>query len=438
MKHNSRLFGGLLLLGGVVAIMALQSPTKAATYNPVLKTSNQHFDAQVVNQSGQKGYALFWYGPYYTKQSTKTRDDDGAKYKSRYVRVLQRKKTKTGTYAKLRLNAKTIGWMNVHGIKRVSFKTAAQGMFQQTGIKGSAALISAGESQPTLVQNGDANAAGTLKNDADSDVVYPLASLQKLMTAAMFQQLFAKKQLSPSTAVSRFYPSLTNAKNITIGQLITMTAGISGDEWLTSQPVTEATAVAHAIKNVRVTNNHNFIYSDDDYIILAGILSKVTKKSYNANLQSRIIKPLGLKDTDTVDETGTSAELPLAQSFTATGTAISPISLARLSALPGAGNVLSNPDDYLTFLRGLQNGKVLTKAQYRSLSALGAHYAGMYVWRPGVRYANGYFSGQQFQTGFYATTGNYHAAVVFANGTTKGGTALGDISKTMYEVAKYY
>ncbi|WP_215661639.1 serine hydrolase [Secundilactobacillus kimchicus] len=429
---------GVVTLGSIGVLMSAPKHPQAATYNPVLKVNNHHYDVQLSHQPGKTGYALFWYGPYNTSRSTKTRDDNGSRYQNQFARVLQRKTTKTGTYAKLRINAKTIGWMNVHGLKSVSFSDVAQGTFAQSGVTGSAALISAGETTPTVVSNGLALQADQVANTSDGSISYPTASLQKLFTGAMVEQLFTEKKLAPTTRVSSFYPELKNARNITIAQLLTMTAGITGPEWTPNKPVSETAAVAHAIQTATVTNNHNFQYSDVGYVILAGIIAKVTHQSYARNFQDRILTPAGMTHSELVNQSTRVLDQPMAQSFNLDGSAVAPLSFARLTALPGAGNLVSNPVDYMAGVLALQNGQVLTQKQYRHLTSLGTHYASIYVWRPGVRFINGAFSGQQYRTGYYATPGNYHATVVFANGTTPNGTALKAITEQLYQVAKYY
>lgn len=438
------LFLGGVLLAGAFGVYHVYDMKASNVYNKVTSTSNRHYDAQVVNQVGKGGYALYTAGPYYTSKATQTRDANGSLYKNDYVRVMQTKTTKTGTYVKLRYYSKTLGWMNVHGIKAVSFSQVAKGTMAQYGFVGSAALISAGEKTPTVVNTGYANKAKGLANSSTGNVLYPLASLQKAMTGAIIQQLISAGKLSANTPLSKYYPQVKNSSHITIKQMLSMTSGISDVEQHPKTDPTESQAIALAIKTLKVGNSTSFNYSDDNFVLLAGIISKVTGQSYSSNVTSRILKPTGMTHTFIVNQTVPTLTGTVATSYTLSGktqyTKPQMINYPTISAIPGAGNILTTPTDYMAFILGLQNGKVLSQAQYHQLLSYGSTYSGgFYVTRSGVKFNNGSFDGFGYHTGYYATTGNYHSAVVFSNQTpVKDGVAQKAFADQLYQVATYY
>lgn len=205
--------------------------------------------------------------------------------------------------------------------------------------------------------------------------------------------------------------------------------------------MTENQAYASMLKRLESTGKMTYDYSDVNYVLLAGIIAKATKQSYVSNLKTRIINKLGMKNTKVVDSNSIDTS-PIALSYSrkATTDYTSPqsVSLPRLSAIPGAGNMLTTPSDYYKFILGLQNGSVLTAKQYQQLLSYGTVYSGgMYVTQNGVKYNNGSFGGQGYHSGYFATTGNYHMAIVFENQDPLGLTPK-DFVKKMYQVATYY
>ncbi|KRL22419.1 beta-lactamase [Lentilactobacillus kisonensis DSM 19906 = JCM 15041] len=432
---------GLLLAGSFMTYRY----KAMASYNPILSSSNKRYDAQIVNQtSPTKGYSLYDAGPYYTSSNTRTADGNGSKYNNDYVRVMQTKTTKTGTYARLRYFNQYIGWMNVHGIKPATLSQVATATMQQYDAIGTALLAPSGSSKMVTVSNGFADMAHNTPNNGNGSVVYPLASLQKAMTGAMIQQLISASKLSPTTLLSKYYPQVPYSKNITIKQMLSMTSGLTNTDITPTDQMTENQAYSSVVKRLKSTNNHQFNYSDANYILLAGIIAKVTGKSYASNLQTNILDKLGMKNTVIVDGDQPTIKSVIAVGYTDDGKTnyanIHAVSLPRLSAIPGAGNLLSTPSDYYKFVLGLQDGDVLTAKQYQQLVSYGSVYSGgVYVTRSGVKYNNGSFGGTSFHTGYYASNNNYHLALVFTNqGPLANNESTKDFAKKMYDVATYY
>lgn len=423
-----------MLFAGSIAIHGLMDG-----YNPILKTSNKRYDAQIVKRSN--AYSIYRFGPYFTSSSTRTADSNGNKYPNDYVRVMQTKTTKTGTYAKLRYFNQNIGWMNVKGLKPVSFSQIATATMKQYDVSGSAILASAGSKHTVTVNNGFANAAKKTANSSDGTVLYPLASLQKAMTGAIIQQLISSGNLSAGTKLSRYYPQVKGSSNITIQQMLSMSSGLDNNDTTPAKVMTENQAYTSMLKRLESTGKMTYDYSDVNYVLLAGIIAKATKQSYVSNLKTRIINKLVMKNTKVVDSNNIdTSSIALSYSRKATTDYTSPqsVSLPRLSAIPGAGNMLTTPSDYYKFILGLQNGSVLTAKQYQQLLSYGTVYSGgMYVTQNGVKYNNGSFGGQGYHSGYFATTGNYHMAIVFENQDPLGLTPK-DFVKKMYQVATYY
>ncbi|GAW72170.1 hypothetical protein C5L28_000799 [Lentilactobacillus parakefiri] len=416
---------GLLAASGafVLGISTTQPiNVNAAATTSTTKANTTRYNAQItVPQSMSSGYQIYSNVPGVKNTTgTPTTTVDSSKYNNQYVRVLQTQRAKSTTYAQIRYNGKILGWMNVNGLKQVSFASIAKAtMTQYNGI--GTGIVSHNKSlTPTTLKNGYANMLHSTQNASDGSVLYPLASLQNGMTAAIVQQLINSKKLTPTTTLSKYYPQVAHSKAITIQQLLTMTSGIKGTIKAPDDLVTEDQAYTNAIKALTSTNKHPYAYSDINYVLLAGIISKVTGKSYTQNLQSRILTKLGMKNTVVVNETQPSISGIMAVSYNSSSNGdylnSQAVSYPLLSALPGAGNVLTTPSDYYKFVLGLQNGKVLPAKSYSKLTSYGTKYSGgMYVDQKGVKYNNGLYAGTGFNTGYYASDGNQHVTVIFLN-----------------------
>ena len=61
-------------------------------------------------------------------------------------------------------------------------------------------------------------------------VVYPVCSLQKVITAAIITQLIYAGKFNQDTKISTWYPNLKGASNITVGNLMTHTSGLKATD----------------------------------------------------------------------------------------------------------------------------------------------------------------------------------------------------------------
>ncbi|GHP14188.1 hypothetical protein YK48G_16130 [Lentilactobacillus fungorum] len=440
-----KLKDGLLFLAGLLLAGSFMTYKVKASYNPILSSSSSRYDAQIVNQPTiAKGYPLYNSGPYDTSASTTSADANGSQYNNDYVRVMQTKTTKTGSYVQLRYFNKMIGWMNAHGIKSATLSQIALATMKQSDAIGTALLAPSGSKKAITVSNGFADLAHNTPNNGDGSVVYPLASLQKAMTGAMIQQLIDSSKLSASTTLAKYYPSVPYSKNITIKQMLSMTSGLDNTDITPDDQMTENQAYNSVVKRLKSTNSHQFDYSDANYILLAGIITKITGKSYAANLQTRILDKLGMKNTLIVDDQSPDTKAVVAMGYVGNNktnyTGTHAVSMPRLSAIPGAGNLLSTPSDFYQFVLGLQNGQILTAKQYQQLLSYGSVYSGgFYVTQKGIKYNNGSFGGTSFHTSYYARNDNYHLALVFTNqGPLANNVSTKTFAQKMYDVATYY
>jgi D-alanyl-D-alanine carboxypeptidase len=128
---------------------------------------------------------------------------------------------------------------------------------------------------------------------------YSIGSVSKQFTATALLLLAEDGKLSLDDMVAKWHPQLTRAKEISIRQLLSMTAGYQ-DYWpqdyvfTAMQSPTTANHIAQrwAAKPLDFDPGTKWQYSNTNYVIAASIVEKVSGKSFMEFLRERIFTPL--------------------------------------------------------------------------------------------------------------------------------------------------
>jgi CubicO group peptidase (beta-lactamase class C family) len=203
-----------------------------------------------------------------------------------------------------------------------------------------------------------------------------IGSITKTFTATMIMQLVDEKKLSLDTKLSQFYPKVANADKITIAMLLHHRTGIP--DYLNDDPTVAQYIYIENKKADLLTRiegytsafepDSQFKYSNSNYNLLGYIVEDITKKSFAENLNARIVKKLGLKNT----------LLPLkiepsqneGYSFTFNGSVWEQTPEWHNSLAFAAGAIASTPDDLNLFLSGLFNGKLVSAASLAEMKTI--------------------------------------------------------------------
>ena len=270
--------------------------------------------------------------------------------------------------------------------------------------------------------------------NGSSKVVYPTASLQKVVTAAMVVQLInetkgTNKEFTQNTKISRWYPNLKNADSITVGNLLTHTSGImaTGTEIDRGYNYSEDNAIKWVINNINASSSDeigNYHYNNSNYILLTGIIKQITGKSYEENLQTRIINKLNLQNTYLYQNIPKTMTDPI--SYYSNGGKnyqnATYLKKSLVSQIPGAGNLFSTPEEYYKIQVGLADGSILSKDDYYYMTHLKSkvinYSGGLYLYnKDNIKNAYGSFMGQHFGTWMQLTADNQNGIVMFLNQT---------------------
>lgn len=301
----------------------------------------------------------------------------------------------------------------------------------QNHVRGSAVVIQSGQAQQVSYGWGW---YGRKIGNGNSKIVYPTGSLQKVITGAIIVQLInetanTNQSFTQYTKISRWYPNLRNANKISVGNLLTHTSGITatGTEINRGYNYSEASAVNWVVNNVNATPERpvgTYYYNNTNYILLAGIIRKVTGQSYEQNFQSRIVNRLGLQHTYLYQDIPRNMTDAISYYCNGGKNYQNPAYVKRTQAsqLPGAGNLFTTPMDYYKIMLALTNGSILSSSDFHYLTHLKtkvtAYSGGLYLKNnDNLKMAYGNLAGTHFGDWFQMTSDNQNGMILFLNQT---------------------
>lgn len=140
------------------------------------------------------------------------------------------------------------------------------------------------------------------KTRAEPAMRYAIGSVSKQFTAAAVLLLEEDGKLSLDDKVSNWFPDLTRANEITLRQLLSMTAGYQ-DYWPQdyvfgdmAKPTTRESIMRRwAGIPLDFDPGTKWQYSNTNYVIAAAIVERVSKMPFMTFLEERIFQPIGMK-----------------------------------------------------------------------------------------------------------------------------------------------
>lgn len=320
-------------------------------------------------------------------------------------------------------------------------------LFKKKHVAGSVAVIKNGHVQ--VVNYGLADAKKKIKN-GDRQVVYPAASMQKEVTGAMVMQLMEEKKGSSSafnqnTKISRWYPALKNAKKISVGNLLSHTSGLQIPDvevdrhinYSEDQAVKWIVTRANQLPQDKVGSYH---YSDVNYILLAGIIKKVSHRSYAWNFKKRVVQRLGLTSTYVSSQLPKNKKLAVSYRYQhgKNYQQAAVLEKTRLSQLVGAGNMLTTAGDYYLIQEALGTGQFLSPSAFHQLTHLKSkinRYSGGVYLKKGekVKLAYGAIGSAHYAAYFQLTADNKNGIILLLNQRSFGEDKVKDVG---YQILK--
>jgi D-alanyl-D-alanine carboxypeptidase len=208
----------------------------------------------------------------------------------------------------------------------------------------------------------------------EADTPFAVGSLTKQFTCASVLLLAEEGKLSLDGKVANYYPSLTRAADISLYDLMTHTSGYPDyypldfvDRRL-MKPIRAADLLSiYAKGKLDFEPNTRWSYSNTGYVLLGGIVAKVSGMPFGRFLEDRILHPLGMKHSAFEPATGMNGQARGHTSF-----ALGPVEPATYESsgwLSAAGGLWASASDIALWDIALLNGLVLKPDSLRVMTS---------------------------------------------------------------------
>ncbi|WP_125768808.1 serine hydrolase domain-containing protein [Lapidilactobacillus wuchangensis] len=261
--------------------------------------------------------------------------------------------------------------------------------------------------------NGYADANTGRKNGLDT--TYNINSMQKSITGTLVMQQVVAGKIKLSDPLSKYYPEAAYSRSITIRQMLNMTSGLTMTSMGEGPYVSDEVTIANDIERLQFNNNsyNKWNYQAVNYVLLVGILEKVTKKSYHDLVMKNIVKRLKLEQT--------------AFSYELTDYDLGATSYNGKVGMPYQKSLILNPDtqhyelgtgqmfmsvgDFYLTVRSMLDGTLISKADANVLFS--GNYGGGFYNHPQSKISNG--AGVYFGSTIHVSKDGQSAILLMSN-----------------------
>jgi len=239
------------------------------------------------------------------------------------------------------------------------------------GFSGVALVAKDGE---ILLKKGYGIADAAAGTPMRGDALFDWCSVSKQFTAAAILRLEMKKKLNIDAPLSKFLKDVPkNKAKVTLRQLMNHTSGIANREegsfGAAESSDREALMRWFLGGEVKSEPGTNWEYSNSAYFFLAGVIEKVTGKTYERAMHELVFAPAGLKDTWLIGEPKLDlARVPLDDRGKGVKFAYGTV---MGWGYRGAGGVVATAEEMLKWDRALRGSKVLSEAAKKKYYEVG-------------------------------------------------------------------
>lgn len=187
---------------------------------------------------------------------------------------------------------------------------------------------------------------------------FRLASVSKQFTALGIMLLKEQRKLSFDDSITKFLPELSY-KNVTVRNLLHHTSGIP-DVYMDfpkkhKEEIGEILTVSKMIELLGKENlplksqpNDKHVYNNTGYVLLAGIIEKISGKSFEEFMQTELFDKLQMKNTRVWNLVSKTKDFPnKTTSFENVLGKITELKPSVLDGVAGDGSVFSSIDDFV-------------------------------------------------------------------------------------------
>lgn len=253
--------------------------------------------------------------------------------------------------------------------------------------------------------------------------LYYIGSIEKSITATAIMKLVDEEKIKLTDPIKKYYPTINDNGVITVKQLLTHTSGIVGMK-KTGQQVTHNGAVQEVLDQLKIVNNGHWHYTDDDYILLAGIIERASGTDYSTYVTKNIIEKANLSHTGFYDSFDTALFHTVAyQKVGNQAYQPLPITKGSLSEEFGAGNMYMTAGDLVKFNQALVDGKLISKTSLDQMQTPGSSESS---------YGFGMYLGEKTKYS-HGVLGGYHSLILISKDGNDGVVVMAN-EKTPFDI----
>ncbi|MBB1168547.1 serine hydrolase domain-containing protein [Lacticaseibacillus paracasei] len=249
---------------------------------------------------------------------------------------------------------------------------------ENKGFVGSALIIKNGQ---IILNKGFGYADANQGRKNGPQTLFQIGSIQKGLTAALLMKLVEQGKVKLSDPVGKYLSGIRTGNQVTLRMMLDMRSGFRLST-LQNQVLSDDGIVRWSIENMQYYPQE-YSYQPVNFALLAGVIEKVSGKSYNELVQKEIINKIGLYNTGFMP--GLLKEPNRAISYTGSGEKAvytNPYTQSEVgyNRELGTGNIYATTGDLFKMLNGIDQGQVFKKSNLAKLRDLGdgQYTAGVY------------------------------------------------------------
>lgn len=252
---------------------------------------------------------------------------------------------------------------------------------------------------------------------------YQWASLEKSLTAVLIMQQVEKGRLNLDDRLAKYFPKVQGAAQITLRQMLDMRSGLVMTAPQNFFALTDGQVVDYNAKNAKYKAklNGQWYYQSVNYVLLAGILEKVTGEKYAQLANDNIFRPLKLHSIGFMPGLTTTSYYggTVIWNTYAYPVKANPISYNREL---GTGNLYSTPTELFKVQRAIMRGRIISKSALAQLRATagGVYSGGAYNYGAYI-YSRGCISG--YESSMCIASNGKNGVVLMSNRYMAGATS---------------
>lgn len=220
-----------------------------------------------------------------------------------------------------------------------------------------------------------------------------LGSITKTFTAVVIMQLAEEGLLSLDDTIDLWFPQQPNGDRITVRMLLSHSSGLANfiqpenerdPMWTKEWTPQELVAEANQVGPVSEPGANVAYYANTNFTLLGLVVEAITGNTWEQEVRSRIVEPLGLKNTAFVTDEGVwggsliPGYAPEADGYVST---LEITDLPSASTAWAVGSVVSSLADLMTFAAALFDGELVSEESLAEMATgIAADPDGVRIW----------------------------------------------------------